>query len=92
MMWTIIRISSAGAIREDVKIMDLVLGMGACTDSNYAYQYGMPGTYAPIATYDLLESGGDCQRKEQKYFVGNVLSPTFSTTHLATDHGKRWVC
>src|SRR5690554_4189162 len=71
----IIRIGSAGAIREDVKIMDLVLGMGACTDSNYAYQYGMPGTYAPIATYDLLEKAVEiAKEKEQKYFVGNVLS------------------
>ena len=71
----IIRIGSAGAIREDVKIMDLVFGMGACTDSNYAYQYGMPGTYAPIATYELLEKAVEiAKEKGQKYFVGNILS------------------
>ena len=71
----IIRIGSAGAIREDVKIMDLVFGMGACTDSNYAYQYGMPGTYAPIATYDLLERAVTIAReKGQTFFVGNILS------------------
>lgn len=71
----IIRIGSAGAIRQDVKIMDLVFGMGACTDSNYAYQYGLPGTYAPIASWDLLAKGVEiAQAKGQKYFVGNVLS------------------
>jgi purine-nucleoside phosphorylase len=71
----IIRIGSAGAIRQDVKIMDLVFGMGACTDSNYADQYGLPGTYAPIASYDLLERGVNIAReKNQKFFVGNVLS------------------
>ena len=71
----IIRIGSAGAIRQDVKIMDLVFGMGACTDSNYAHQYGLPGTYAPIASYDLLAKAVKIAKaKNQKYFVGNVLS------------------
>ncbi len=71
----IIRIGSAGAIRQDVKIMDLVFGMGACTDSNYADQYGLPGTYAPIASYDLLEKAVKIAReKNQKFYVGNVLS------------------
>jgi purine-nucleoside phosphorylase len=71
----IIRIGSAGAIRQDVKIMDLVFGMGACTDSNYAYQYGLPGTYAPIASWELLAKAVEiAKEKNQKYFVGNVLS------------------
>ena len=71
----IIRVGSAGAIRSDVQIMDLVFGMGACTDSNYAHQYGMPGTYAPIATYHLLEKAVEIAKaKGQKYFVGNILS------------------
>ena len=38
-----------------MKLMDVVIGMGACTDSNYAYQYGLPGTFAPIADYELLK-------------------------------------
>lgn len=71
----IIRIGSAGAIRSDVKIMDLIFAMGACTDSNYAYQYNMPGTYAPIATYELLEKAVKiAKNKGQNYFVGNILS------------------
>ena len=43
----IIRIGSAGAMQEDVNVMDIVIGMGACTDSNYADQYQLPGSFAP---------------------------------------------
>lgn len=71
----IIRIGSAGAISEDVKIMDLVFSMGACTDSNYAHQYGLPGLYAPIASYHLLAKAVEiAEAKGEKYAVGNVLS------------------
>ena len=51
----IIRIGSAGALRDDIRLKDIVIGMGACTDSNYASQYQLPGTFAPIADYGLLE-------------------------------------
>lgn len=71
----IIRIGSAGAIKKDVKIMDLVFAMGACTDSNYASQYQLDGTYAPIASYPLLEKAVSIAKaKNQNYKVGNVLS------------------
>lgn len=51
----IIRIGTAGAMSEELKIRDIVLGMGACTDSDYAKQFQLPGTFAPIASYELLE-------------------------------------
>lgn len=44
----IIRIGSAGGLAPQVQLRDLVIGMGACTDSNYAAQYRLPGTYAPL--------------------------------------------
>jgi len=85
----IIRIGSAGAIREDVKIMDVVFAMGACTDSNYAHQYGMPGTYAPIATYELLEKAVHiADEKGQKHFVGNVLSADIFYNQLGNEPWK----
>lgn len=71
----IIRIGSAGAFQDDVKLMDVVIGMGACTDSNYAYQYQLPGTFAPIADYGLLRKAveiAECQGTPVK--VGNILS------------------
>lgn len=46
---------SAGAIDPSLKMRDLVIAMGACTNSNYAAQYELPGTYAPIASYSLVE-------------------------------------
>ena len=61
-MENIIRIGSAGAIAEDVHIRDIVIGMGACTNSNYAMQYRLPGAFAPIASYGLLEKGSQCRQ------------------------------
>ena len=72
---TIIRIGSAGAIHKDLHIGDLVLAMGACTDSNYAAQYALPGTFAPIADYDLLRNAVNaCESLGYNYKVGNVVS------------------
>lgn len=71
----IIRIGSAGAIRPDIKCYDIVFGMGACTTSRYAEQYHLPGTYAPIADFDLLRTAVDCAQKSgARYYVGNLLS------------------
>ena len=69
----IIRIGSAGALQDYMKLMDVVIGMGACTDSNYAYQYGLPGTFAPIADYDLLSRAVEtAKRQGTDVVVGNV--------------------
>lgn len=51
----IIRVGSAGAISKDVNLRDVVAGMGACTNSNFAHQYGMAGTIAPICDYNMLK-------------------------------------
>ena len=60
----IMRIGSAGAIREDIHVRDIVFGMGACTNSNYASQYHLPGTFAPIASYDILKAAvGNAERR-----------------------------
>ena len=72
---TIIRIGSAGAYQKDLHIGDLVIAMGACTDSNYGAQYGLPGTFCPIADYDLLVKAVEtCKTLGYPYKVGNVLS------------------
>lgn len=71
----VIRIGSAGALQDHMKLMDVVIGMGACTDSNFAYQYGLPGTFAPIADYDLLNRAVEtAKRQGTNVVVGNVLS------------------
>ena len=72
---TIIRVGSAGAYDPDLKLGDLVLAMGACTDSSYGNQYDLPGPFAPIADFGLLRAAADsCERLGLRYKVGNVLS------------------
>ena len=71
----IIRIGSAGALQDDVDLRDVVIAVGACTDSNYAAQYNLPGTFAPIADYELLESAVNTVReKGLTVRAGNVLT------------------
>lgn len=72
---TIIRIGSAGGISDDVKLRDLVLGMGASTDSNFAAQYHLPGSFAPIADFKLLSrAAAIAEEKGISTVVGNVVS------------------
>ena len=72
---TIIRIGSAGAYDTDLHVGDLVLAMGACTNSHYADQYELPGTFAPIADFDLCRKAVEAAEKRgYKYHVGNVFS------------------
>lgn len=71
----IIRIGSAGALQDSLNLMDVVIGMGACTDSNYAYQYGLPGTFAPVADYGLLSRAVEIAKSQgTPVVVGNVVS------------------
>ncbi len=71
----IIRTGSAGGMSEKVKVRDIVIGMSACTDSNYASQFRLPGTFAPSADYGLLEKCvGIAKEKAFPYHVGSVLS------------------
>ena len=71
----IIRTGSAGAYHPDLRIGDVVIGMGACTDSNYAAQYGLPGTFAPIADFQLARAAVEkAESMGIRYRVGNILS------------------
>jgi len=71
----LIRVGSCGSYQEDVKVRDIVIAMGACTNSAYASQYGLNGTFAPIASWSLLKKAVDvAERKGIPVKVGNVLS------------------
>ena len=71
----IIRIGSAGAMQENIRVRDIVIGQGACTNSNFASQYGLSGTFAPIADYKLMSAAvANCERLGARYHVGNILS------------------
>ena len=85
----ILRVGSAGSMNEQVHLRDIVLGMGACTNSAYATQYGLPGTFAPIADFSLLETAvGLAREKGLPFHVGNLLSSdTYYTdeSHLSPE-------
>ena len=71
----IIRVGSAGGMAEKVKIRDIIFGMGASTTTNFAVQYGLEGTFAPIASYELLKTAiAEAERTRASYHVGNLLS------------------
>ncbi|HHU05366.1 MAG TPA: purine-nucleoside phosphorylase [Clostridiales bacterium] len=71
----IIRIGSAGAISDNLKLRDIVFGMGACTNSNYASQFELPGIFAPTASYKLLKIAvKEAEKLGIDPVVGNILS------------------
>jgi purine-nucleoside phosphorylase len=71
----IIRIGSAGGLAPQVELRDIVIGQGACTDSNFAAQYKLPGTIAPIADYTMLRQAVEAaEARGARYHVGNLLS------------------
>ncbi len=72
---SIIRIGSAGGLQDNVNISDVVIAMGTCTDSNFASQFQLPGTFAPIATYSLLAKAVKAAEDlGVPVHVGNVFS------------------
>ena len=85
----IIRVGSAGAIQEHIQLYDLVIGQGACTDSNWAAQYHLPGTFAPIASWEMLtEAVKAAEAQGATYHVGNInSSDVFYGDHAGVPEG-----
>ena len=85
----IIRVGSAGAIQENIQLYDLVLAQGACTDSNWASQFHLPGTFAPIASFELLtQAVKAAQALGCRYHVSNVnSSDVFYGDHVGVPEG-----
>ena len=72
---SIIRVGTIGGMAENVELRDVILAEGACTDSAYAGQYNLNGTFAPVASFDLLRKAAETAEKMGiKYHVGNILS------------------
>ena len=87
---TIIRVGSAGSIQHDLHVGDLVVAMGACTNSNYASQYELPGTFAPIADFSLVRKAVEtCECLGYHYKVGNVFSSDIFYHENA--HNEKWI-
>ena len=71
----IIRVGSAGGMQENVHVRDLVIGMGASTNSCYGAQFGLPGSFSAIASYPLMAAAIESTKENGvDYHVGNILS------------------
>ena len=71
----IIRVGSAGAVQDNINVMDIVIAQGACTNSNYFAQFAFPGSFAPIADYELMQAAVEsAQERGAIYHVGNIFS------------------
>jgi len=85
----ILRIGSAGAISSKLKLRDVVAAQGACTNSSFAHQYGLPGQFAPIADFTLLETAvGVARAMGVEMPVGNLLSS--DTFYDASNSTMKW--
>ena len=72
---SIIRVGSCGSFSPELHARDIIVAMGACTNGNYASQYKLPGTFCPIASYELVRKAADeCEKAGVNYRVCNILS------------------
>ena len=85
----IIRVGSAGALQKELKLGSIVAGMGACTNSNYAAQYRLGGTFAPIADFKLLSAAVESAKELGiEMPVGNLYSS--DTFYDASASSLKW--
>lgn len=88
----IIRVGSAGALSDDLKLLDIVAGMSAGTDSAFAEKFGVPGILAPTASFELLRHAVECaEAKNLNIKVGSVLSSDnfYGDEHSSLDKWKK---
>ena len=72
---TIIRVGSAGALQDSLDIGDLVVAVGSSYFTRYLDQFGTPGTFSPLADFDLaVRAVSAAREKGFRCVAGNVLS------------------
>ncbi|MBO4356468.1 MAG: purine-nucleoside phosphorylase [Clostridia bacterium] len=85
----IIRVGSCGSFHPNLHARDIILIQGACTNGNYAAQYRLPGTFCPIASFELLRKAvNECEKTDINYMVGNILSSDLF--YDDSDSGMEW--
>ena len=72
----IIRIGSAGSINMELQLGDIVMGVGACTESAYPETFARcPGNFTPTASFELmLKAHKAAEALERKIHAGNLLT------------------
>lgn len=86
----LIRVGSCGSLQPHIDLYEIIAAQGACTDSNFPTQFNLPGTYAPISSWNLLRAFVDeADRREQTVHVGNIFSADVFYNHDETVN-ERW--
>ncbi len=86
----IIRIGTAGAMQEEVKVRDLLIGMACATDTNFASQYHLPGVFPAVCSPTLLTIAAEEAKKSGKrHHIGTLLSSDIFYNDCPEDM-KKW--
>lgn len=87
----IIRVGTCGTYQEEIYLRDVLVGMGACTDSNWSAQFELKGgTFSAIADYSLVEKAvNELRKRNMPVHVGNILSADIFYD-IDRDNWKRW--
>ncbi len=90
----VIRVGSAGALRDDINVKDIVIAMSATTNSNFAETFGFQGKLAPTADFEMLyDAYNICKERGSSVKVGNVFTtdvfynPNSNVPAMARDYG-----
>lgn len=87
----IIRVGTCGSYREDVKVKDVIIAMGSSSDSNFASEYNLGGTFSAIASFPLLNAANiEANKMNLNVHVGNILSSDIFY-HVEKDSWKKWL-
>lgn len=71
----LIRIGSCGTIQNNINLYEIIFGLGASTDSNFAHQFKLPGTFSATASWDLLEKAKkSADELKINVHIGNIVS------------------
>ena len=91
---SIIRVGSAGAISPGLRVRDIVLAMGACTDSRYGAQFSLPGTFAPIADWGCWKKPCARRRRGRRLSGSETCCPAICFTMIPAPRlpGEKWAC
>ena len=86
----LVRIGSCGSMTEGLNLYDIVIGMGASTNSNFGEQYHLPGTLSATCSYELLKRATDAaEKKGIEVHVGDILSSDIFY-YADPDEWKKW--
>ncbi len=86
----LIRVGSCGGYDKNLKLFDIILAIGASTDSNYANQYNLPGIFSATASWELLSKAKRVADENNiAATVGNIVTSDIFY-HDSLDDWKRW--